>query len=262
METHELANLFPLLGDDQLNRLASDIKTKGQQFAIVLDQHGRLVDGRNRLAACKLAGVEPLTVTRHFASDLEVLDFIVSANDIRRHLNETQRGMIAAKIATLNLGQHKSESPKGDSDSKGPQLSQPDAANILNISERTVSRAKKVQKDAIPEIREMVEKGELRVLPAAEVAALPVEEQQTMAELGPEAITEVQAAKRAQAKADRHKTEKEEEPEQKPFNGKQRRPVGIDRANEAINCLTRIPKNDALRERGFQLVTDWIRHNK
>ena len=36
------------------------------------------------------------------------------------------------------------------------------------------------------------------------------------------------------------------------------RGVGVDRANEAINCLKRIPKNDRLRKRGFQIVTDWI----
>ncbi len=30
-------------------------------------------------------------------------------------------------------------------------------------------------------------------------------------------------------------------------------------ANEAIDALKRIPKNDPLRKRGFQIVTDWIR---
>jgi hypothetical protein len=40
------------------------------------------------------------------------------------------------------------------------------------------------------------------------------------------------------------------------------RGVGVTRANEAINCLIRIPKNDALRKRGFQIVTDWIKANK
>jgi ParB family chromosome partitioning protein len=47
-----------------------------------------------------------------------------------------------------------------------------------------------------------------------------------------------------------------EEPPDKKVQG-----VGVVRANEAINFLMRIPKNDALRKRGFQIVTDWIRHN-
>lgn len=37
---------------------------------------------------------------------------------------------------------------------------------------------------------------------------------------------------------------------------------GVALANEAIGCLMRIPKNDGLRERGFQIVKDWIRRNK
>jgi hypothetical protein len=37
------------------------------------------------------------------------------------------------------------------------------------------------------------------------------------------------------------------------------RGVGVLRANEAIDVLKRIPKNDALRKRGFQIVTDWIK---
>lgn len=45
-------------------------------------------------------------------------------------------------------------------------------------------------------------------------------------------------------------------------NGHGRKPVGVLRANEAIDCLMRIPKNDAHRKRGFQIVTDWIKHNK
>jgi hypothetical protein len=40
------------------------------------------------------------------------------------------------------------------------------------------------------------------------------------------------------------------------------RGVGVALANEAINCLIRIPKNDALRERGFEIVADWVESNR
>ncbi len=39
------------------------------------------------------------------------------------------------------------------------------------------------------------------------------------------------------------------------------RGVGTIRGHEAVDCLKRIPKNDALRKRGFQIVTDWIESN-
>src|SRR5262245_37838667 len=59
-----------------------------------------------------------------------------------RHRKETQRGMIAARIANLNDGQNKSRSPKGEADNQGPlfDVSQAEAADRLNVSERTVSR--------------------------------------------------------------------------------------------------------------------------
>jgi len=40
------------------------------------------------------------------------------------------------------------------------------------------------------------------------------------------------------------------------------RGMGVIRAHEAINCLKRIPKDDGLRKRGFQVVADWLKHNK
>jgi hypothetical protein len=40
------------------------------------------------------------------------------------------------------------------------------------------------------------------------------------------------------------------------------RGVGVARAHEAINYLIRIPKNDGLRKRGFQIVADWIEANR
>lgn len=38
--------------------------------------------------------------------------------------------------------------------------------------------------------------------------------------------------------------------------------VGVERAHEAIACLKRIPAGDALRKRAFEIVIDWIKHNK
>jgi hypothetical protein len=44
--------------------------------------------------------------------------------------------------------------------------------------------------------------------------------------------------------------------ELRPLLGK-----GVIRAKEATGILSRIPKDDALRKRGFQIVADWIRDN-
>jgi ParB-like chromosome segregation protein Spo0J len=59
LAVHPVAALFPMLADDELGELAADIKERGLLQPIVLDAEGRVLDGRNRLAACKKVGVEP-----------------------------------------------------------------------------------------------------------------------------------------------------------------------------------------------------------
>jgi N6-adenosine-specific RNA methylase IME4 len=79
--------------------LAADIAANGLQEPIWTFQ-GRIVDGRNRFAACITAGVEP--VYREWPGQEEgLLAFILSENLHRRHLNESQRAMVVDKINSL-----------------------------------------------------------------------------------------------------------------------------------------------------------------
>lgn len=56
---HPAAEAFPMHSQDELNRLAIDIVQHGLQHPIVTTPAGELLDGRNRLAACRLVNVEP-----------------------------------------------------------------------------------------------------------------------------------------------------------------------------------------------------------
>ena len=58
MEFHQIANIFPMLGEEELSELADDIMQNGLHQPIVLYQ-GQILDGRNRYQACELAAVEP-----------------------------------------------------------------------------------------------------------------------------------------------------------------------------------------------------------
>jgi ParB-like chromosome segregation protein Spo0J len=63
LAVHPVAALFPMRADDELDELAADIKERGLLQPVVLDAEGRVLDGRNRLAACGKAGVKPDFVT-------------------------------------------------------------------------------------------------------------------------------------------------------------------------------------------------------
>lgn len=95
MIAHPFADRFPMLSEDELDRLATDIAENGLNSPIVLDGEGRILDGRNRWAACERAGVTPETVP--FDGDDEAA-FVLSVNVTRRHMTTGQQAMSTALV--------------------------------------------------------------------------------------------------------------------------------------------------------------------
>jgi hypothetical protein len=106
LPVHPAADLFPLLPADELRALGEDIKANGLQSPVVLDDRRRhLVDGRNRLDAMELAGLETvsgdssLTVPTVTApSGADPYAYVISANVHRRHLTAEQKRDLIAKL--------------------------------------------------------------------------------------------------------------------------------------------------------------------
>jgi ParB-like chromosome segregation protein Spo0J len=98
-EVHPVADLFPMLPDDELQELADDIRANGLQHPIVLDKDGVLIDGRNRWAACQIAGVDPKFTT---INGQDPVAYILSSNIARRHMNKGQRAMAVAKACSFS----------------------------------------------------------------------------------------------------------------------------------------------------------------
>lgn len=171
MEWHPYAKLFPMLDDDGLQALADDIRENGLSQPIIIDKHERIIDGRNRAAACTIAGVEP--IYEPFAgNDAAILNLVISLNLHRRHLTESQRAMVAGELAKLPKGanQHGSIDPSST-------LSRKEAAKALNVGEASVTRAKKVKSHGTEELQSEVVAGNISVSKAAKIAGLPKEKQ-------------------------------------------------------------------------------------
>jgi|ERR1700722_13244785 len=58
-EAHPEAERYPWMSDDELAELAADIVRNGQQLPNLRLTDDRILDGRNRELACRIAGIEP-----------------------------------------------------------------------------------------------------------------------------------------------------------------------------------------------------------
>jgi N6-adenosine-specific RNA methylase IME4 len=187
LEFHPLANLFPLLEGAEFDALVDDVRAHGVREPIWLYE-GKILDGRNRWRAAQ--GADAYCPLREYLGDGPVA-FVISLNLKRRHLDESQRAMVAAKLA--NMPAH-----RPDDKSANLQTSQEAAAKLLNVSTRTVASAKQVHDKAVPELKAAVEAGNVSVSAAADVANLPIAEQQEIVARGEKEILEAAKAIRAE----------------------------------------------------------------
>lgn len=208
---HPLADLFPMIGEDDFATLVDSIRENGLRERIVVHE-GQILDGRNRYRALLAAGVltyddDPYLLDkagrprmlrpqfRKFLSDRDgdPLRYVVDHNLHRRHLDESQRAMVAARLADMSVGgngsnQHKSTKTEekqnnGNRTNRSDCTTNAEAGKILKVSPMSVKRAKRVLKAGTPELAAAVEARKIAVTLAAELTALPVKEQKEIIEL-------------------------------------------------------------------------------
>jgi N6-adenosine-specific RNA methylase IME4 len=272
---HPYAELFPLIEGEAFEELVADIRDNGLHDEIVM-LDGQILDGRNRYRAlCALAergeacdghalddrALTPATswlfvefatrgVDGVFSADVierGPLAFVLSKNLRRRHLDESQRALVAARIATLSPGRPALQSPdqvrgrlsptRGEGGrfsidefaaeagaaaanaeaAETPSIegvSTDAAAALLNVGRASVERARVVVREGVAELGKAVERGEIAVSAAAEIARLPVDEQRALIErMDPKAFAAVAKAKRAERQAEKKARREQREAE-------------------------------------------------
>jgi hypothetical protein len=252
-EFHPAADLFPMMTDEELSALGDDMLEHGQREPIIL-YRGQILDGRNRYRACILKGIEPKFMEERPA---DPYSFVATANLFRRHLDESQRAMIAVKLANMREGRP-AETASQDA------VSQSKAASLLHVSRPSVQRAQIVQDHGVPDLVTAVEKGAVKVKPAAEFAKAvpPLDQARLIAEHGSPAAAVKATVK---AKADRAAKKKPRKvPDPKPAADRAEARTGLDAARatyvatvEAAN-LTLSQRTNEIRMVVRQLDTDGL----
>jgi len=181
---HPAAELFPLLAGEELVEMAEDIKANGLNEPVWLwedpERGTVLLDGRNRVTACELAGREP--TTRRYTGD-DPITFSISQNMKRRHLTPGQKAAVGAAAKPLYAAAMKSaetlrkstpphrqesnktvadrpQSPSKKSDVKKAPKARDKAAKTSGASGRSIARFERVERDA-PDLAEKVKAGTL-----------------------------------------------------------------------------------------------------
>jgi hypothetical protein len=165
-EVHPAATLFPMMDAESFERLKADIKENGQEKCITFFD-GMLLDGRNRMKACEELGFEPLIEEIEDSGDgsFDPFKWVLSMNLHRRHLTESQRAMVAAKLANMKGGRPSKETVQICT------VSLEQAADMLSVGRTSVASAKQVLEHGSKEIIEAVEQGQLPVSFTAKVVA-------------------------------------------------------------------------------------------
>lgn len=177
---HPYSEIFPLTEGDDFDGLVADIRDNGLIDDIWIFE-GAILDGRNRYRACAAAGIDiPLDRFVHFKPEVhgDPLTFSIAKNLKRRHLNDDQRRMVAARLANMRPGR-----PAGAAETPaecGVKIEE--AARLVNVDAAGTERARTVLARATPEVREAVDKGKLTVAAAAQASKLPEETQRKIAD--------------------------------------------------------------------------------
>ena len=177
-EEHDELSLFPEMRAEEFHGLEEDIKKHGQHEPIHIYQN-KIIDGRHRYRACREPGIEPKVHEWNGTGSL--VEYAISLNLHRRHLNTSQRSMVAANARPVSekeaeqrqkagkklptLPRNSGEGAKGESAEK--------AGKLLNVNKDSISKAQKGKRNGGQSLQKAVLNGTPSVSAAAEVADLP-----------------------------------------------------------------------------------------
>ena len=136
----EYATLFPDMDPGDYGRLVASIRDHGLLEPIAV-WRGQVIDGRHRLRACLQARVDARFF--HLDEDIDPVQYVLAMNRARRHLDASQRALIAYELCRDSRpgGDRRSDDYQRSTDhsAKMPNgLTQKQAAELLQVSLRAL----------------------------------------------------------------------------------------------------------------------------
>lgn len=191
------AEIYPLLSEEDLKGLAADIDQAGQRQPISLYE-GDILDGRNRYLAITRHCAPGRTPKYEAVNPESPIAFVISLNEKRRHLNDSQRKMSAARALAFFEAEAKERQREHGGTAPGkprtleanrpqvfgeatfpepmppprPPQARDAAGAAFGVSGREVQKAKAVQQTGSKKLVEAVDRGELSLGKAEQITKL------------------------------------------------------------------------------------------
>lgn len=202
---HPAADLFPMVEGEELRELCADIKERGLQQPIVIWRDGTVLDGRNRLVACYRTNQE--VVLEKYEGD-DPVQFSLSANLHRRHLNPGQRAVVALKVRELLQPAAKErQGERTDLKPKAPDIT----ADLRSGSPVAEAAAQQAAASVLAEQRRQDRNVAAQAAKAVGASPRAVEQAARVAKVAPDLLPQVQAGTMALDKAHREAQQRQRE---------------------------------------------------
>ena len=166
----ELEVLIPPLTSEEFKQLERNILEEGIRDPLVT-WNGILVDGHNRYRIATEYDIDFVTVEKEFPDMNAVKEWMINNQFGRRNLNNYQRSVLAlqledvfkAKAKENQAIQFKGNSLPLKSAEVKPIDTRQEIAKIANVGHDTISKVKKIEATASPEIKAKVSTGEISI---------------------------------------------------------------------------------------------------
>lgn len=134
---HPYADEFPMASEEEIDALAENIATVGLIHAIVITPEGLVLDGRNRIEACKRASTDIHTEVRE-GSDDDYKEFVIGVNTTGRR--ESMTVQIAAASTALVLGEERRKSGRWDGNKWSGSIRQGEGLHLDSPTKKAVAQ--------------------------------------------------------------------------------------------------------------------------
>lgn len=179
MNIHPICAAFDLIGKVEYEALRQDIEANGLVNPTIWIYEGMILDGRHRFRICDELGITEQCELKEFkGDDLKAISLVKSLNDFRRHSTPSQRALTGASLSNIARGDVNTQRSldrvtglviPGELN-PNPLVSVKEAAKLAGSSVASVTKAKFVIAEGVPELLALVKEGEI-TLNAAELIA-------------------------------------------------------------------------------------------